>query len=62
MTPLKSFFAPSASTYPTTAPVPARANRRYRERDFGVGYGSSSGYASTRSYASNRGASLFRYK
>ena len=30
--------------------VPAR--REYRERDFGVGYGRSSGYASDRRYAS----------
>ena len=30
--------------------VPAHA-RIHRERDFGVGYGSSSGYASNRSYA-----------
>ena len=34
----------------STAGVPAR--REYRERDFGVGYGRSSGYASDRRYAS----------
>ena len=28
------------------------ARREYRERDFGVGYGRSSGYASDRRYAS----------
>lgn len=33
----------------TPAQPPAR--REYRERDFGVGYGRSSGYASTRHYA-----------
>jgi hypothetical protein len=33
----------------TQAPQPSR--RDYRERDFGVGYGRSSGYASTRQYA-----------
>jgi len=33
-----------------TAEAPAR--REYRERDFGVGYGRSSGYASDRRYAS----------
>ena len=34
----------------STAEVPTR--REYRERDFGVGYGRSSGYASDRRYAS----------
>ena len=34
----------------TTTETPAR--REYRERDFGVGYGRSSGYASDRRYAS----------
>jgi hypothetical protein len=33
--------------------------RIHRERDFGVGYGSSSGYASNRNYASPQ-ASYFR--
>ena len=36
--------------HPATATEPAR--REYRERDFGVGYGRSSGYASDRRYAS----------
>jgi hypothetical protein len=36
--------------HPATATGPAR--REYRERDFGVGYGRSSGYASDRRYAS----------
>ena len=34
----------------STADTPTR--REYRERDFGVGYGRSSGYASDRRYAS----------
>ena len=35
-----------------SAPVPpAVASRPYPERDFGVGYGRSSGYATTRRYA-----------
>jgi hypothetical protein len=34
----------------STAGAPTR--REYRERDFGVGYGRSSGYASDRRYAS----------
>lgn len=32
-------------------PVSATPRREYRERDFGVGYGRSSGYASARRYA-----------
>lgn len=32
--------------------LPAPARREYRERDFGVGYGRSSGYASQRQYVS----------
>ena len=35
-------------------------NTRYRERDFGVGYGSSSGYASRRSYVETQVQSFFR--
>jgi hypothetical protein len=30
--------------------APAAPRREYRERDFGVGYGRSSGYASARRY------------
>jgi hypothetical protein len=33
---------------------------RYRERDYGVGYGSSSGYASQRRYANHSAQSYFR--
>jgi hypothetical protein len=36
--------------HPATAAESTR--REYRERDFGVGYGRSSGYASDRRYAS----------
>ncbi|MEO6264697.1 MAG: hypothetical protein ABIO58_07045 [Luteimonas sp.] len=41
---------------PTRPPVaqaqkPVAARREYRERDFGIGYGRSSGYASNRRYA-----------
>jgi hypothetical protein len=43
----------------STASVPTR--REYRERDFGIGYGRSSGYASDRRYASAwNGPVLFR--
>jgi len=43
---------PVSSPRPTPAmPVSAAPRREYRERDFGVGYGRSSGYASARRYA-----------
>ena len=45
-------FSPSAKSAPVSPlalmNVPSRT---HRERDFGVGYGSSSGYASNRRYA-----------
>lgn len=47
--------APSASK--TVAPV----RHLHRQRDFGVGYGNSSGYASNRSYASNWVQPRFRF-
>lgn len=42
--------------------VPANAPSRppHRSRDFGVGYGTSSGYASNRSYVSTNVVPLFR--
>lgn len=48
--------APSARN--TFASLSARRERR--ERDFGVGYGSSSGYAAARRYANDWGLSRFR--
>jgi hypothetical protein len=41
--------SPSRNPSHPASPEPTR--RDYRERDFGVGYGRSSGYASTRQYA-----------
>ncbi|HEV8694799.1 MAG TPA: hypothetical protein VGQ93_11555 [Lysobacter sp.] len=46
--------APSAQT--TTEPV----RHLHRERDFGVGYGNSSGYASNRRYTTDWPQPLFR--
>jgi hypothetical protein len=43
-----------------SAPDVATTNARYRERDYGIGYGSSSGYASGRSYANHNAQPLFR--
>lgn len=36
------------------------ARRERRERDFGTGYGRSSGYAASRRYVSDNGMSRFR--
>lgn len=49
--------APSSGAS-TAQPAPAR--RLHRERDFGIGYGNSSGYGRDRSYTSNGFAPLFR--
>lgn len=48
---------------PSAKPVPAApsaARQPYRVRDFGVGYGTSSGYASHRRYSSSGFQPLFR--
>ncbi len=55
---------------PTPSPTASAASRRFRvagpawqqlrPRDFGVGYGNSSGYASDRQYAENWGQERFR--
>lgn len=50
--------APSRSPAVDAAVLPARRERR--ERDFGTGYGASSGYAAPRRYASVAGLSRFR--
>jgi hypothetical protein len=48
--PLKT--SPSIARSATqTQPQATSSRRAYRERDFGVGYGRSSGYASQRQYA-----------
>ena len=51
-----------ASNYPTrpAANGDAQATRRYRERDFGIGYGTSSGYALEKRYTSDWGQARFR--
>ena len=55
---------------PATARTPTSASNRFRiagpawqqvrQRDFGVGYGNSSGYASDRRYAEDWGQERFR--
>lgn len=50
-----------ATTAPTAAKTVAPVRHLHRQRDFGVGYGNSSGYASNRSYASNWVQPRFRF-
>lgn len=51
----------TARPVPVFVPAPATGPRRqHRDRDFGVGYGNSSGYASGRRYADNWGNARFR--
>ncbi|RPE80057.1 hypothetical protein [Vulcaniibacterium tengchongense] len=42
--------APAAAPLRTPLPAAAPARHVHRERDFGIGYGNSSGYASERRY------------
>ncbi|MHB8911369.1 MAG: hypothetical protein ACYC42_01680 [Lysobacter sp.] len=51
----------TAATPARAIPVPLPPMRHiHRERDFGVGYGNSSGYASARHYADHREQPRFR--
>lgn len=45
----------------STHVVPLQARLAQRERDFGVGYGSSSGYAKAARYVQNRTMPAFRF-
>ena len=56
---LAAHFVERRKTPRPSAPTAAPA-RIHRERDFGIGYGSSSGYASNRRYADSRGQTFFR--
>ena len=40
--------------------APQAARRERRERDFGIGYGNSSGYAATRRHVNDWGLTRFR--
>lgn len=59
---LRSFESRNPSTSASAVPAAAQPVTRHlhRERDFGVGYGNSSGYASERRYTSNWVQPLFR--
>ncbi|ALN61382.1 hypothetical protein GLA29479_497 [Lysobacter antibioticus] len=52
---------PTATTAPATVQTAPTVRHLHRQRDFGVGYGNSSGYASNRSYASNWVQPRFRF-
>lgn len=52
-------IARTASSFRNTVVTPP-ARRERRERDFGVGYGNSSGYAAARRYVNDWGLSRFR--
>ena len=57
----RNSFSPSAPAKAAPAEqTPAPVRHLHRERDFGVGYGNSSGYASDRRYASDWVQPLFR--
>ena len=55
-------IAPSAKVAAIPASQPQAQDRRlvHRERDFGIGYGRSSGYGCTRRYATLSNQRLFR--
>ena len=59
------FFRPANLAYAVAAaqgaaPQAPATRHLHRERDFGVGYGNSSGYASNRRYTSNWAQPFFR--
>lgn len=60
---MNAFVTPPTKPHPTPAPpvvAAALLRHTHRERDFGVGYGNSSGYASPRRYAGTWGQPRFR--
>jgi hypothetical protein len=52
--------APASSTTASAAEGAAPVRHLHRERDFGVGYGNSSGYATHRRYTTTWAKPLFR--
>ena len=57
---VRTFEARRAESAKPAVVPSAPARQQYRERDFGVGYGTSSGYASHRRYSNSGFAPLFR--
>jgi hypothetical protein len=57
--------APHAPRPPVAAPARVEGvtpSARYRDRDFGIGYGHSSGYAFEKRYTSDWGQARFRFR
>ena len=52
--------APAAVMAVANAPAPVRISPRYRQRDYGTGYGRSSGYAMDSRYTADRDHALLR--
>lgn len=52
--------AAAVAVIETAAPTPVRLASRYRQRDFGTGYGRSSGYAIDGRYTASRDHALVR--
>ena len=57
--PNRNLPSPAFASAATLASLPARRERR--ERDFGIGYGSSRGYASAKRYVNDWGLTRFRF-
>ena len=57
---------PASNVFQSTSPAPQAqpaGNRHlHRERDFGVGYGNSSGYAAARRFTDGHVDPLFRFR
>ena len=53
-------LTPQTPTRNHASVVTLPARRERRERDFGIGYGSSSGYASAKRYTNDWGLTRFR--
>lgn len=50
----------NSGSRPIVVPLIGQPHQPRRERDFGVGYGKSSGYAAPRPYIADNGPRLFR--
>lgn len=57
--PLPAVSGPNAPLRPSSAP---EQRHQHRERDFGIGYGNSSGYGRDKRYTRDWGQALFRFK
>lgn len=60
VTPLHAPLAPRTPVAVQAQAGSAPHSVRYRERDFGIGYGTSSGYALDKRYTSDWGLARFR--